>query len=107
MSTYNRRFASIARNRRTRNALGKTNANRRFLFPGFSFSPTTQLRIVRAIASWAILELTEGWRTWFKKQETPQVKKSAAEKFPPNPTRNLNPNPPSPQPIPSPAQSAQ
>jgi flavin-dependent dehydrogenase len=65
MRTYNRRFASIARDRRRRKALGAKNANRRFLFPGFSFTLPTQVRIIRAIMVWALLELTEGWRTWF------------------------------------------
>jgi len=71
MSLYNRRFAAMARERRRRRARGRTNANRRFLFPGFSFALPTQLRIVRALADWARLELTEGWRTWFRSAPAP------------------------------------
>jgi len=66
MATYNRRFAAIARERRRRGVRGRTNANRRYLFPGFSFSLPTHLRIARALFGWAALELTEGWRSWFR-----------------------------------------
>jgi flavin-dependent dehydrogenase len=89
MRTYNRRLASIARDRRRRNALGKANANRRFLFPGFSFSLPTQLRIVRALASWAILELSEGWRTWFRGSERKSVRKVHGATSPATPPPGL------------------
>ena len=55
---------------------GMKNANRRFLVPGFSFSLPTQMRIVRAIVSWMILELTEGWRTWFRSSNAGTVPES-------------------------------
>jgi flavin-dependent dehydrogenase len=71
MRTYNRRFAAMARDRRRRNARGKTNAHRRFLFPGFSFSLPTKIRIASALGRWALLELTEGWRTWFRPEKSP------------------------------------
>jgi len=71
MRTYNRRFAAMARDRRRRHARGHANDRRRFLFPGFSFSLPTHLRIVRALAGWARLELTEGWRTWFRSEPAP------------------------------------
>ncbi|HWD18930.1 MAG TPA: NAD(P)/FAD-dependent oxidoreductase [Verrucomicrobiae bacterium] len=70
MRTYNRRFAAMARDRRRRQARGRANAGRRFLFPGFSFSLPTHLRITRSLAGWAWLELTEGWRTWFRGEQT-------------------------------------
>jgi flavin-dependent dehydrogenase len=73
MKTYNRRFAAMAQDRRRRKARGMKNANRRFLVPGFSFSLPTQMRIVRAVASWMILELTEGWRTWFRSSKEATV----------------------------------
>jgi len=71
MRTYNRRLAAMARDRRRRQARGRTNAGRRFLFPGFSFALPTQMRIVRGLAGWARLEITEGWRTWFRAEPAP------------------------------------
>jgi hypothetical protein len=62
--TYNRRFASIARARRARQALGKQNDRRRFLFQGYTFAQGSAWPMVGSMARWAWLELTEGWRTW-------------------------------------------
>jgi len=65
MRTYNRRFAQIARARRARGVLGRCNANRRFMFKGYTFAPSSGLPIFRALGGWLRLELVEGWRTWF------------------------------------------
>jgi flavin-dependent dehydrogenase len=65
MRTYNRRFAQIARSRRLRKVNGRQNAHRRFMFGGYTFAPRSGFPIVKAIISWAGLELTEGWRSWF------------------------------------------
>jgi hypothetical protein len=65
MRSYNRRLARIAETRSTRNRYGLQNANRRFLFPGFTFASTSAFPIAKGILAWALLELTEGWRTWF------------------------------------------
>ena len=65
MRTYNRRFAKIARARRARNALGRSNDCQRLMFPGFTFSRSSSFPIIKALCSWALLELKEGWRTWF------------------------------------------
>jgi flavin-dependent dehydrogenase len=62
---YNRRFAKIGRSRRRRGTWGKANAGRRLMVPGFTFSGRTAWPIVRATIQWFILELTEGWRSWF------------------------------------------
>ncbi|HEX3720852.1 MAG TPA: NAD(P)/FAD-dependent oxidoreductase [Verrucomicrobiae bacterium] len=78
MRTYNRRFASMARDRRRRKSLGMKNANRRFLLPGFSFALPTQMRIFRAIMLWGLLEVAEGWRTWFRKEKAPEKTTSTA-----------------------------
>jgi hypothetical protein len=64
MRLYNARLARIARNRRLRNQLGRANHGRRFMFQGYTFSPTSLLPVAKALAAWARLELTEGWRTW-------------------------------------------
>ncbi|HWW03126.1 MAG TPA: NAD(P)/FAD-dependent oxidoreductase [Candidatus Acidoferrum sp.] len=66
---YNRRFAAIARARRSRQRWGRRNAGRRFLFRGYTFAPNSALPIAGAIAGWARLELSEGWRSWFRKPE--------------------------------------
>ena len=64
MRTYNRRFAQIARRRRRLNLLGKTNRAHRFLADGFTLSRSDTRLIFKTIFRWAILELTEGWRSW-------------------------------------------
>ena len=61
---YNRRFAQIARRRRRIGTLGKTNRNRRCLIPGFTLKSTDIGLLVKAMAKWIWLELTEGWHSW-------------------------------------------
>ena len=67
MRAYNRRFAAIARARRARLCQGRRNDQSRFLFGGYTFSPGSAWLLARAVTSWTGLELTEGWRTWFRK----------------------------------------
>ena len=81
MRTYNRRFAQIARARRTRGLQGRTNDCRRFLFGGFTFAPSSAMPIIKAIAGWGLLELMEGWRSWF----APAPRKVEAAKASPMP----------------------
>ncbi len=64
MRFYNRRFAAIARERRRRSEGGRSNSSRRFLFQSFSLSPKDLPRVFVAVAQWAGLELSEGWRSW-------------------------------------------
>jgi hypothetical protein len=73
MKFYNRRFARIARARRRRQRWGRSNAGRRFLIPGFTFSGKSAIPIMRAMIGWSILEITEGWRSWFQSEEKPQM----------------------------------
>jgi hypothetical protein len=61
---YNRRFARIAQARAARGALGKRNAQQRFLFGGYTFSPWSGRHIIKGLLRWAWFEATEGWRTW-------------------------------------------
>ncbi|MSU64136.1 MAG: hypothetical protein EXS31_17380 [Pedosphaera sp.] len=70
MRTYNRRFAAIARQRQRRGATGRLNTGRRFLFGGFTFSLWSGRHLVVALASWGWLELTEGWRSWWRTSES-------------------------------------
>ena len=65
MRCYNRRFASIARERRRRMVCGKANTGRRYLFQSFGITPRDLPRVAAAVLGWMILEVTEGWRTWF------------------------------------------
>lgn len=78
MRTYNRRFAKMARARRARGRLGEKNDNQRFMFGGYTFEKSSLLPIVKSIASWAFLEITEGWRTWFQNAPQPCMKPLAA-----------------------------
>jgi len=73
MRFYNQRFAAIARDRRRRQRLGRTNHGRRYLIPSFSISPSDIPRILLAAAEWLKLECVEGWRTWFGAHGTEQV----------------------------------
>jgi flavin-dependent dehydrogenase len=62
--TYNRRMAAIARSRRARGTFGRSNHGERFLMGGFTLEPSSGLGVLKAMAGWFRLELTEGWRTW-------------------------------------------
>jgi flavin-dependent dehydrogenase len=67
MRFYNARFAAVGRKRRELGTFGKNNSGKRDLFPGFNFNKIHLFKIVvRTIVGWAILELTEGWRSWFQ-----------------------------------------
>src|SRR5436190_1349895 len=66
MRSYSRRFAAMGRNRRERGCFGRQNAHQRFMFGGYTFAPGSAWPIVKALLSWAALELREGWRTWFR-----------------------------------------
>src|ERR1700730_16822622 len=64
MRTYNRRFAQIARRRRRLKTLGRSNRSRRRLIRGFTLESTDVSLLVKALAKWLWLELSEGWRSW-------------------------------------------
>ncbi|HXI49952.1 MAG TPA: tryptophan 7-halogenase [Candidatus Saccharimonadales bacterium] len=65
MRTYNRRLAAIARSRKARGTWGRANTGRRFMFGGYTFSRSSAKHIAAAFLSYAWLELTEGWRSWW------------------------------------------
>ena len=69
MSTYNRRFAQIARCRRRRKELGKQNRNHRSLITGFKIHRNDAIKLFGMLAEWALLELREGWRSWGESAE--------------------------------------
>ncbi len=64
MSTYNRRLARIAEERRRRGTFGRHNNGQRFLLNGFLPDRSTGRPVLRAILSWLALEVREGWRSW-------------------------------------------
>jgi hypothetical protein len=69
MRLYNRRFAAMARQRRVDGTFGRHNARQRDLFPGFNFRVPYLLKVIAgALAGWARLEVTEGWRSWARRQ---------------------------------------
>ena len=78
MRFYNRRMAAMGRVRRARGEFGKNNSKRRYLFGGFNFSIMSGRPLLNALAGWAWLELTEGWRSWG--QTTPEPVASAKER---------------------------
>ena len=63
MRTYNRRFAEIARRRRKRRMLGKTNRAHRCLIPGFKLHSINPKLFAQGFAKWARVELDELFST--------------------------------------------
>ncbi len=62
---YNRRFAAMARDRLRRGVWGKTNAHHHTML-SFFLDKWLPLRVAGNIGSYLLLELREGWRTWFR-----------------------------------------
>lgn len=60
MSCYNRRFAAIARRRKRLGLLGRSNAHRQKLIPGFTLERKDMFRLFGMLWSWLKLELKEG-----------------------------------------------
>lgn len=71
MRFYNRRMAQIARARRERGTLGRTNNGRRMYLKGFTFSFDSAAPVLKSFARWGWLELTEGWRSWWQPRPQP------------------------------------
>ena len=86
MSAYNRRFARIARSRRLRNCFGRHNHGSRSLIPGFTFSPASATQLIKAIAGWGMLEVKEGWRSWFRGKVAAQPAEKDSALVPVTPT---------------------
>ncbi len=77
MRFYHGRLARIGRSRRRRGVWGRQNAGRRFLFGGFTFHPLSARHLIRAFFSFAWLELSEGWRSWFTRDTASNRKTQA------------------------------
>ena len=72
MRTYARRLAAMGRSRRERRTWARRNHQRRFMFGGYTFEGKSSVPVLKALLSWGMLELTEGWRTWFGSRVTQQ-----------------------------------
>jgi hypothetical protein len=68
MRFYNKRLAAIAKRRDEKGLLGRRNSHERFLFTGLSFSPFAARWTLRGLLCWLVLEMKEGWRTWFRSE---------------------------------------
>lgn len=66
---YNRRLTAMAWERRRRGTFGRANTGRRMLLDGFLPERRASGRLGSPLLDWAWLELTEGWRTWFRSAE--------------------------------------
>lgn len=60
---YNRRLAAIAASRRRRCRWGNNNLHHAFSFNSYRLGPTLPPRLLFAFLKFALLELTEGWRS--------------------------------------------
>lgn len=80
MRLYNRRFAQIARHRRATGMLGRTNRGMRALIPGFTLNRGDVGQLVKGLARWGRLELTEGWRSWGAEEIEPMPEPAAIER---------------------------
>src|SRR5258708_25221379 len=54
---YNRRFARIARARRARQGLGRTNDGRRVMVSGYTFARSSSMPVFKALVAWGLLEV--------------------------------------------------
>ncbi|TLD69115.1 NAD(P)/FAD-dependent oxidoreductase [Phragmitibacter flavus] len=80
MSTYNARFAKIARRRRRLGMLGKANKGNRFLLKGYTLARSDMWQILGLLRQWAVLELKEGWKSWGREPEVARSAGAAREK---------------------------
>lgn len=62
---YNRRLAAIGRRRLEKAEWGRLNAHHYQPFVSYRFNSVLIWRLLAGFARWGVLELKEGWRTWF------------------------------------------
>jgi flavin-dependent dehydrogenase len=87
MSFYGRRLAAIARARRRRGCWGRCNAQQRFMFGGYTFARSSSVHVIKALIGWFVLELREGWRSWFVRAEQPAVEPARMTTAEPEPLK--------------------
>jgi hypothetical protein len=68
--------------RRQAKALRKANRGQRCLIPGFTLKWTDLRLLLRPIAQWVWIELTEGWRSWWQPPKEKTLVGAAANTTP-------------------------
>jgi len=66
---YNRRLSAIARGRLKRGNWGRYNHSHFHRFQSYELNSRTARRVGGAFFDWLKLEIKEGWRTWFRREE--------------------------------------
>lgn len=66
---YNRRLAKMAASRRARGVFGRHNKGKAHKLFSYTLDWRLPLRLIWNLRIWLWLELTEGWRTWFRTME--------------------------------------
>jgi flavin-dependent dehydrogenase len=69
ISAYNRRLSTMAIHRQKRGTWGRHNSSHFVRFQSYELNNKTARRVTYALFSWLKLELVEGWRTWFIREE--------------------------------------
>lgn len=84
MAFYNRRLAAIARSRMARGTWGRRNTGRYFGFISYELNLRLRPRVAGQLFMWMMLEVREGWRSWFvsspKEAAEPMAQRPAAAK---------------------------
>jgi len=75
---YNRRLARIGRARMDSGRWGRNNNGNYQPFLSYRFNSELPLRVAAAFGAWLLLELKEGWRTWFSGPD-PMASRNAAQ----------------------------
>lgn len=70
---YNRRLAKMAASRRARGTFGRNNKGKAHKLLSYTLDWRLTLRLIFNFRIWLWLELTEGWRTWFRAMPEPQA----------------------------------
>lgn len=68
IATYNRRLSQIGKSRMKRGTWGRLNNGHYLPFKSFGFDISLKTRVLAALGSWMLLEMKEGWRSWFAGQ---------------------------------------
>lgn len=63
---YHRRLAKMAASRRARGVFGRNNKGRAHKLLSYTLDWRLPLRLIWSLRIWLWLELTEGWRSWFR-----------------------------------------
>jgi flavin-dependent dehydrogenase len=73
ISLYNRRFAAMAQGRVARGTWGRHNHGHYSPFVSYQLDRRLFWRVLWALGQWGLLEVREGWRTWFRTLPVPTL----------------------------------